>query len=182
MKRSILLLFIFNIVSYVFASKDPLDSAFTTFEKGQATTKTTIATALDSAIQQRELEEHRFYAKQYQYYQKSLDHRYATFSWQATSTKLIFLLVIGIVLCGLLFSFIHFKNALKQHEKNPNLTAEASSLEVSMQGVKINSSVIGLIILALSLGFFYLYLVYVYPINQVKLDNEPQKTATEQTK
>ena len=43
----------------------------------------------------------------------------------------------------------------------------ATQLEVSAKGIVINSSVIGLIVLSLSLVFFYLYLVYVYPILNV---------------
>ena len=40
----------------------------------------------------------------------------------------------------------------------------ATQLEVSAKGIVVNSSVMGVIILALSLAFFYLYLVYIYPI------------------
>lgn len=142
---------------------------------------------LDSLIKTAEkekmLQENKFGAKQFLYYQQSLDQRYQTFAWQSTSTKLIFLMVSVIVLCGLIFSGIHFQKAMKMQEKNPTAPAgEGNSLELSMQGVKINSSVIGLMILALSLGFFYLYLIYVYPINQVKLDPDTNKQTTEQVK
>lgn len=41
----------------------------------------------------------------------------------------------------------------------------ATQLEISAKGVIVNSSVLGVVILTLSLAFFYLYLVYVYPIN-----------------
>jgi hypothetical protein len=42
--------------------------------------------------------------------------------------------------------------------------ARASPIELSTGGLKISSPVLGVIILGLSLAFFYLYLVYVYPI------------------
>jgi hypothetical protein len=40
----------------------------------------------------------------------------------------------------------------------------ATNLELSASGVKITSSIAGVAILAMSLGFFYLYLKEVYPI------------------
>ena len=43
----------------------------------------------------------------------------------------------------------------------------ATQFEVSAKGIVINSSVLGVVILGLSLAFFYLYLVYVYPIQDV---------------
>jgi hypothetical protein len=41
-----------------------------------------------------------------------------------------------------------------------------TSLELSTTGLKVSSPVLGVVILALSLGFFYLYLVYAYPIQE----------------
>ncbi len=42
-----------------------------------------------------------------------------------------------------------------------------NTFEVSKDGVKINSAVIGLIILVVSIVFFFLYLQFVYPIHEV---------------
>jgi hypothetical protein len=53
----------------------------------------------------------------------------------------------------------------------------ATSFELSLSGIKISSSVIGLIVLAMSMGFFYLYLKFVYPIQDIST----AKTATAQT-
>ena len=49
----------------------------------------------------------------------------------------------------------------------PGLDPLATHLELSAKGIVVNSSVLGVIILGLSLAFFYLYLVYVYPIQNV---------------
>lgn len=43
----------------------------------------------------------------------------------------------------------------------------ATKLQVSGSGVVVESSVLGVVILTLSLVFFYLYLVYVYPVVNV---------------
>lgn len=45
--------------------------------------------------------------------------------------------------------------------------AKEHSVELSTSGIKVSSPVLGVIILALSLAFFYLYLVYVYPIKEI---------------
>jgi hypothetical protein len=45
--------------------------------------------------------------------------------------------------------------------------ATSTTLEASATGIKLSSPVLGVIILALSLAFFYLYLVHVYPIEEI---------------
>jgi len=40
-------------------------------------------------------------------------------------------------------------------------------LELGQTGLKVSSPVLGVIILVISLAFFYLYLVYVYPIGEL---------------
>jgi hypothetical protein len=40
-----------------------------------------------------------------------------------------------------------------------------TSIEAGKSGFKISSPVLGVIILTLSLAFFYLYLVHVYPVS-----------------
>jgi hypothetical protein len=42
-----------------------------------------------------------------------------------------------------------------------------TEIEASLQGFRVSSPVLGVIILALSFLFFYLYLKYVYPINEI---------------
>ncbi len=95
----------------------------------------------------------------YRYHQRSLDHRSRVFEWRHFSTRAIFFVVIAIVLIGLYFSWIQFK--AEGHSSTP------STLEASGKGIKVTSSVLGVVILALSLIFFYLYLVYVYPISEI---------------
>lgn len=45
----------------------------------------------------------------------------------------------------------------------------ATTFEVTKDGLKINSAVIGLIILVVSIVFFFLYLRFVYPIHEVRV-------------
>lgn len=88
-----------------------------------------------------------------------LDHRERVFEWQHNSSIAIFYVVIGIVLIGLYFSWMQFHRAKGE--------VGETTVEASKDGFKVSSPVLGVIILLLSLAFFYLYLVHVYPISEV---------------
>lgn len=98
----------------------------------------------------------------------SLDHRKAVFDWQLFASKLIFVIVMLIVLSGLILSYMHFYKSLKA----PAGEVENTELEMSTSGIKMNSSVIGLIILVLAIAFLYLYLIHVFPINEFNVDTK----------
>ena len=104
----------------------------------------------------------------YSYRSYGLQHRKAVFQWQLFSAKLIFIIVLGLVTCGVIFAAIQFRKGIKEQTlgktNNDNLSTE---MELTTKGIKINSPVLGVIILTISLAFFYLYLVYVYPIENV---------------
>jgi len=89
----------------------------------------------------------------------NLKHRAATFQWQFTASRIIFWMVISLVLAGVAFSAIQFRVALRRRTEFSD-----AELALSVEGVKIRSQFLGVITLALSLGFFYLYLKTVYPI------------------
>lgn len=104
----------------------------------------------------------------YVYRSIGLEHRQAVFRWQLFSAKLIFIVVLILVFSGIVFAGIQFWSGLKNvaagktEHANPN-----TELELSTSGVKVSSPVLGIVILTISLAFFYLYLVYVYPIEDV---------------
>lgn len=81
------------------------------------------------------------------------------FQWQYISSIIIFFVVILIVLMGLFLSYLQFRRAADTNTK----------LEIGTVGIKIDTGVIGLAILTLSLSFLFLYLKYVYPISIVKI-------------
>lgn len=90
---------------------------------------------------------------------RGLSHRQKVFDWQYTSSVIIFYVVIGIVLIGLYFSWMQF------HRKDGEVGE--TTMEASKEGFKVSSPVLGVIILLLSLAFFYLYLLHVYPISEL---------------
>jgi hypothetical protein len=95
------------------------------------------------------------------------DHRLRVFNWQLLSAKITFVLVVILVTVGIYFSWLQFHAGLKGMEKTGSMGTE-TTLEASPTGIKVSSPVLGVIILALSLAFFYLYLVHVYPIEEIK--------------
>lgn len=106
----------------------------------------------------------------YDGYVGSLEHNRRVFEWQLRSSRLIFWVVLGLVLVGLIFSGLQFWRAfsvgrsLSKAERREMQT----ELEISTRGVRISSSVLGVIILVISLAFLYLFLVHVYPIEHVR--------------
>lgn len=149
-----------------------------------------------------------------QYYRQSVVHRSNTFQWQYTSGRLIFILVIVTVLCGLVYSGIQFYYSiteiktrgkiLQQQEENKKLALQAAvagravtpgdgvtpentgsaqtgngvELEMSMGSIKITSSLVGIVILVISIAFFFLYLQFIYPIEKFRVDTDARRTVT----
>jgi hypothetical protein len=105
-------------------------------------------------------------------------HLQRSLSWQFYSSIMIFFMVIFIVAFGLYLSFLQFKlfekvmdAGIKATEKDLLTKALEDStnmlrtdIGLSKDSLKINSAVVGLVILFFSLGFFFLYLKYVYKI------------------
>lgn len=100
----------------------------------------------------------------YNDYLWSIQHNKWVYEWQGFSTKVIFFSVVFLVFLGMAFSGIQFYKSYKTADPDQKPDT-ATELELSLKGVKVTSSILGVIILVISLAFFYLYLVHVYPIN-----------------
>ena len=110
------------------------------------------------------------------------DYRRRVFEWQLTSSKIIFWLVFSIVVAGIVFSASQFglsiyenRHIVRRRNDKPVTPPAAKSteesvteFEASADGIKLKSSTLGVIILTISLVFFYLYLVHVYPVKEVE--------------
>lgn len=104
----------------------------------------------------------------YEYRVSGFRHRKEVFAWQLFSTKLIFWCVLFLVFSGICFSAIQFYKSLRREPVEGAPPPESvTEFEASAKGLKITSPVLGVIILVISLVFFYLYLVYVYPISEI---------------
>jgi hypothetical protein len=102
----------------------------------------------------------------FEYRQLGYQQRLRVFHWQHGSSIAIFVVVLGLVMLGMYFAWMQF-HRLGPASVLPPEPSEASEIELGLQKVRVRSSVLGVLILALSLGFFYLYLAFVYPIHDV---------------
>ena len=81
------------------------------------------------------------------------------YTWQYVSSILIFCVVVLIILAGITFSAIQFWLSIRTKKQ-----AEQTELSLAMSGLIVKSSTLGVVILTMSLAFFYLYIKYIYPI------------------
>ncbi|GFD84612.1 hypothetical protein KUL150_06710 [Alteromonas sp. KUL150] len=112
----------------------------------------------------------------------TFDDNKNSFTFQNIQTWVIFVIVMLLVISGVYLAYLQFKldekKALAQLEiqkllarnsaTEPQLGTSAdngeNSFEVSTSGIKITSSVIGLVVLAMSFAFFYMYVLHVYDL------------------
>jgi len=83
----------------------------------------------------------------------------AVFEWQHMAGNVILILVVVVVLSGVGFSGLQLYKAVT--EGGPQASSE---LEVSATKFRVTSSVVGIIVLTLSLAFLYLFIMNVYTI------------------
>lgn len=90
------------------------------------------------------------------------NHYQSTFELRSIIDKLIFLMVIFVVMAGLYLSYLEFTKEDKPETK----------LTLAKGYIEIDSNVIGLIVLVVSLVFLYLYITRVCPPSIVELGIE----------
>jgi hypothetical protein len=86
----------------------------------------------------------------------------------ASVLRIIFTVVIVLVFAGIGFAAMQFYVGLKRSRtSDAGPRSDITELEASLKGIRVSSPVLGVVILTLSLAFFYLYLAYVYPISEI---------------
>ena len=90
-----------------------------------------------------------------------ITHQKRVFGWNHVSSVIIFFFVMAIITMGLYFSYIQFRESIHTAQ---NKDLSPSTMKIGQSGVEISSSIVGLLILIVSLAFFYLYLENVYPV------------------
>ena len=116
----------------------------------------------------------------------AVEFKQKSFEWHLVSTKIIFALVIIIVGFGLFITYLQFRKDYtdesyrhlpavepKPTEGDPAAAAPSvpsrsvTSMKLGPGGLELSSQIIGLAVLAFSLGFFYLYVKNVYPMTEI---------------
>lgn len=109
------------------------------------------------------------------------DYYKRSWEWHLLSTKVIFIVVLSIVFFGLYISWKQFnidirhKSDGEKDEAGPNYDISASKDSIS-----IKSKTIGVVILAFSGIFFYLYISIVWPMTSTSERNALPKLASEE--
>lgn len=98
--------------------------------------------------------------------QFGITHEEDVYTWQLYSSKWIFIIVIFIVIIGIIFSAIQFVDSIRKSKEISNSITD-TEITASLTEVKIKSSLIGLLILIVSILFLFLYLHFIYPITVV---------------
>jgi hypothetical protein len=96
------------------------------------------------------------------------------YEWQYYSSMILFLVVLALVASGLYFAYMQFKVSLQV----AGTRAADQELTIDAHGVVLKSSFLGVVILAFSLAFFFLYLRYVYPITATDFRQNVTATGT----
>jgi hypothetical protein len=95
-------------------------------------------------------------------------HRMNVFQKQYWLSFGIFLVAVALVFLGMYFAWVQFSLSMQSRAKPDSSGATDdlnTQLSLSMSEVKVNSPVLGVIILIISLAFFYMYLVFVFPVH-----------------
>lgn len=101
------------------------------------------------------------------------DFIHRAYEWQLVASIVVFAMVMLVIAVGLFLTVMQFTRDERRQRRRARPAAGASddsegaaksSLKLSTTGVEISSQVLGILILVLSLGFFYLYVVDIYPL------------------
>ena len=103
-----------------------------------------------------------------------LQYERKIFEYQHISSIVLLCVSLMVLICGLYFSYMQFKDRTGHIDTNKaiqnslkdldNDEESKTSLKIGMAGIEISSSIIGLLILCVSLAFFYLYIANIYPV------------------
>ena len=105
---------------------------------------------------------------EYEHNKWALKNRESVLEWQQWAGKIIFGVVLILVLVGVVFSGIQFFIGLKHAKKSRRTeSADVTTIEASWKGIKMTSSILGVIILIVSFLFFYMYLTIVFQVTVI---------------
>lgn len=127
---------------------------------------------LESQIEYRDL--------QIEHYKELVEINETAYRNQQVTTNIMTGFVMIIVLFGLVLSYWQFKNDISANIKVNG--EEKAALKVSKNGIEFRSSVIGLVILFISLFFFYLYVKEIYKIEQHDFSTSPANISSNNNK
>ena len=76
------------------------------------------------------------------------------------------IVALALFILGLYFAAVQFHRGLGK-KPAAGEGGETTEFVASFKEIKVKSPILGVVILVISLAFFYLYLVYVYPVETI---------------
>jgi outer membrane murein-binding lipoprotein Lpp len=92
-----------------------------------------------------------------------MNDRAAAFHWQGFASNVMLWVVVLVVISGLLFTAAQLRHAMRFGTDTP------STVEANAQGMKITSSIVGLVVLMVSIVFVLTFVNQIYSIQVVQL-------------
>lgn len=83
---------------------------------------------------------------------------------QLTMNNVLLFVVVIITLCGLVLSALQLWASYKLALTGHGTLADGGDVNITTSNVAVKSSVVGVVILGVSLAFFTLFIIYVYPL------------------
>jgi hypothetical protein len=114
--------------------------------------------------------------KEYEYITKVMELNVEAFNAQRWSAYAILFLVVVVVISGISFSGFQLWKSISVAGVQTN-----NELELSASKVRITSSVVGIVVLTISLAFLYIYTMQVYQIRILPPTNFPSVQSGEKT-
>jgi hypothetical protein len=137
------------------------------------TQATTQAASIDPELRSAYVEAKK---KEYQYIAKVMELNIEAFNAQRWSSYAILFLVVVVVISGISFSGFQLWKSISVAG-----VQTSSELELSAAKVRITSSVVGIVVLTISLAFLYIYALQVYQIRILPPTNFPSVESAEKT-
>jgi len=109
--------------------------------------------------------------KYYEYLNKKAEINLSQYRWQQTASNYLLFLVMVVVLSGIFFSGYQIWKSSSIKDISSD-----STIELSIQKIKVTSSVVGVIVLAISIVFLYFFLIEVYRIKVVDMSKSEMES------
>jgi hypothetical protein len=122
---------------------------------------------VDPILQKAYIEAERKY---YEYLAAIMDIRIRAFQTQRLASNVILLLVVLVVVAGIMFAGFQLWKSVSVAG-----VQQSNELELSASKVRVTSSVVGVVVLTISLVFLYIYTKEVYHISEVALQSQTKK-------
>jgi hypothetical protein len=104
----------------------------------------------------------KYWLARYQHEQDLMNASKATLEWQLFASNVLLWVVILVVAAGVVYSGLQLAIAAKTGKQRD------TSLEISAQRVRVTSSVVGIVVLALSLAFLLIFVNQVYQLRPLE--------------